>query len=181
MSATRVPFRRRRGPEHHWSSAVSRDADGVAILTAMWVDGRRAPKPKRRDTDHVPAAVAMMAKEREDRPFGSTGEFLAPPPSAPPRPAREPFVIEPWPEEERRKAMRRETEPPPKPLNGALAELKARHGDDFPELRLDPPETVAPLHPVSIPPPDWRDEDRERNRKPRPLDEPPKSLQTRPA
>jgi hypothetical protein len=147
----------------------------------MWVYGRRAPKPKRRDTDHVPAALAMMAREREDLPFGVVGEFSVAQPSAPPPRAPEPFVIPPWPEEERREAMQREPEPPPKPLNGALAELKGNVGEEPPPLRLDPPETGAPLTRPTPLPPDWRAEERERARKPRRNDEPTKSLQRRPA
>jgi hypothetical protein len=149
----------------------------------MWTYGPRKQPRKRRDNDsgHIPAAIAMLAKEREDLPFGVVGEFSVAQPSAPPPRAPEPFVIPPWPEEERREAMQREPEPPPKPLNGPLADVKARHGEDFPELRLDPPETVAPLTRPTPPPPDWRAEERERARKPRRNDEPTKSLQRWPA
>jgi len=51
-------------------------------------------------------------------------------------------------------------------------------------MRLEPPETVEPLLPVRLPEPDWRAEQKEqarRDRKPRPIGEPDKSLQRRPA
>jgi hypothetical protein len=151
----------------------------------MWTYGPRRQPRKGRDNKpaRIPAAIAMMAREREDLPFGVVGEFSAPQPSAPPPPPPKPFVIPPSPEEERREALQgAESEPPPPaPLGDALAELKARGGEDFPELRLDPPETVASLLRPRLPAPDWRAEERERARKPRRNDEPTKSLQRWPA
>jgi hypothetical protein len=78
--------------------------------------------------------------------------------------------------------MEADAEPPSAtPLGDALAVMKGRD-DDWPEMELGPPETVAPLVPVAIPPCDWRALEREEAlRDGMPVDEPTKSLQRRPA
>jgi hypothetical protein len=59
--------------------------------------------------------------------------------------------------------------------------MKAAAEDEPPAPDLRPVERLEPLLPVQIPPADWRAEEVERNHKPRPLDEPTKSLQRWPA
>jgi hypothetical protein len=130
----------------------------------MIFEQRRPVKKPPPEPTPVPAAIAMLAAERADMPFGAVGEFLSrrDEPAPPPPPA--PFVIEPWTTEERVAAMAA-PEPEPRPLDDALAELKRNAGDDdWPEPPGPPIPPSLPLERFVPPPPDWRAEEREREK-----------------
>jgi hypothetical protein len=97
-----------------------------------------------------------MAGEFEQRLFGSYGEML-PPPSRQPSPPPQPFVIPPWPEEERRLEQAAAAEAEPLPT--ALEQIKANEDAWDPPSPVEAPATFTPLIPVQIPEADWRQEE----------------------
>jgi|SRR4051794_16084707 hypothetical protein len=108
----------------------------------------------------VPASTAMMAAEFADRPFGSHGELLLPPtPGSTNVEPGVPLRIEPWPEEERRRAAE------PEPAHNEISALDrmriADHTDDDWPVFGPPVPPAPPLLPVAIPA--WSEEERRRD------------------
>jgi hypothetical protein len=128
----------------------------------------------------------MMSAERAARPFGIAGEVITSNRVDPLPPAPQPFSPPPpdWEEEARLRAERGDVEPEARP--GALAELKADEEREPPAFMRGPPLVLPPLERPVFDPPDWRDEELERERQ-RTAGveaeqlEPVKSLQERPA
>jgi hypothetical protein len=104
----------------------------------------------------------LIANGEFEQPFGTRGEWFTPPSVAPPAPVSRSLEIEPWPEHERRQAMQASVDPEPPGTMGAnaLAELKARQGEDAydPPPAAGPLARVEPLRPVKIP--EWSDAQR---------------------
>lgn len=105
----------------------------------------RRPRRAEKKPAPMPAALAMLGADF-DPPFGSTGEMTMPR-REPPRVAREPFHIEPWPEEERLRAMQATAPVEPEPLTAHEAMIaQTREREELEELPPPgPPEVLEPL------------------------------------
>jgi hypothetical protein len=119
---------------------------------------QRRPRPRPPEPSRpLPAALALLAAERDALPFGIVAEFLgagAEQPPAAPEPA---FQIAEWTEEERRRensvVVEREPQPP------TVLDVMEFDRDEPPPL--GPPVTYAPLQRYLPPEPDWRAEEQE--------------------
>jgi hypothetical protein len=131
--------------------------DGGAVPRSGWqgLAPRHEPSAPR-----PPAPVALLATEFRSRAFGSSGERImaARGEDPPPPPPQQPFVIEPWPEYERREAI--QNAPESEPAAPTILEVMAA---DSPESPFPgPPQKLEPLLPPAVPPADWRLEEEER-------------------
>jgi hypothetical protein len=125
------------------------------------------PKGKRTEAPHVPASIAMLAEQHADRPMGGlAGEWLTPAKPEPAPPPPEPLRIEPppWAGQEGDAALVPIPEPDLGPPLDALSALKAADAYEPPPFSLEPPIQNEPLVRFVPPPPDWREEELQRER-----------------
>lgn len=121
----------------------------------------RRPRPAPKRPALAPPTLPGMVDEFRERPYlgASYGEML-PTPTIEPAAPSVPLRIEPWPEHERRAAMR-DAEPEPPPSESAIAAMMraARENGELPEPPpIGPAVQYAPVPKVVIPEPDWEHE-----------------------
>ena len=125
------------------------------------------PNGKRAEAPRVPASIAMLAEQHEDRPMGGfAGEWLTPakPEPAPPPPTPLQIPPPPWHGQEGDVTLVPDAAPDPGPPLDALSALKAAEAYEPPPLSLEPPIQYEPLHRFVPPAADWRAEQEERDR-----------------
>ena len=143
-----------RAVPREYNSLVSR-----RYWNPFWGPEPLAPEPKPKGSPYGPPLPVDLVAEFRNKPFGgSHGEFLTPRPLPSP-PAAQPFVIPPWPEEERVEACRAAaTDRKQEPLPPVLTQVIPWEPKEWKLGR----EYSVPLPRVEIPPADWAQDARDR-------------------